>query len=142
MAADVGVMMGGMCKKNKSLSMGVAVQNIGTKMKFNKEEYDLPLNVKAGVSVNPYPPLMIAVDVNKSMDTDLIGNIGAEYQHTISFASVALRAGYKTNTKGIDGVTGITGGIGIGMGNFGFDYAYVPYGDIDTTHRISVQYGF
>ena len=57
---------------------------------------------------------------------------------------LALRVGYQANLADnqIQGLTGLTAGIGVTYEGLGLDYAYLPYGDLDNTHRISLSYKF
>jgi hypothetical protein len=67
--------------------------------------------------------------------------VGAE---DMMFSFLALRVGYQSNlaeTK-IQGLTGLTAGLGVRFDGFGLDYAYLPYGDLDNTHRVSLSYQF
>ena len=55
----------------------------------------------------------------------------------------ALRVGYNMrNDRDVDGFSGLSGGFGIMAGRFRFDYAWVPFGDIGTTHRIGMGFLF
>src|SRR3989339_607114 len=58
---------------------------------------------------------------------------------------VAVRAGYVhnyTNTK-LEGINGLSAGVGIEViKNLVLDYAYIPYGDLGISNRISVTYKF
>ena len=57
---------------------------------------------------------------------------------------LSLRAGYRAvyaDTQ-ILGLTGLSVGLGLQIQNLGIDYAYLPYGDLGTTHRISLNYAF
>ncbi len=42
----------------------------------------------------------------------------------------------------IGGLTGFTAGAGLRFGDFSLDYAFVPYGDLGTSHRISLGFDF
>ncbi len=55
-----------------------------------------------------------------------------------------LRVGYQAALENnqIGGLTGFTAGAGFRVGQFQLDYAFVPYGDLGTSHRISVGYEF
>lgn len=58
--------------------------------------------------------------------------------------SCFLRVGYQgalANNQ-IGGLTGFTAGAGLRLGQFLLDYAFVPYGDLGTSNRISVGYEF
>ncbi|MCK4418849.1 hypothetical protein KAV79_03495, partial [Candidatus Aerophobetes bacterium] len=80
--------------------------------------------------------LTLAIDIAKPQDNQVYYCLGAEW----SLRNVlALRVGYKTNQ---DIGNGITAGIGLKMGKTSIDYAYVPYGDLGNTHRISLGIKF
>ena len=127
----------------KKIRLGLAVQNIGTPMKFETESFPLPLNVKLGAACSASDHTVIALDLNKAVDSDVTAHVGAEYALQLGgSSSLAGRLGYKTNARWSEGLTGITAGIGISINRLGLDYAFVPYGDLDTTHRISISLGF
>ncbi|MCI0378607.1 MAG: hypothetical protein L0215_13440, partial [Gemmataceae bacterium] len=58
-------------------------------------------------------------------------------------AAIALRAGYKWRGQdvGFRGHDGLTAGIGFRIGRLGLDYAYQPFGDLATSHRVALVYG-
>ena len=127
----------------KDFSGGFSAQNIGTSMKFIQEAYPLPLNMRMGLSWRATPRVTIVADANKASDTDIAGNGGVEYLLPVGKnISIAPRAGYKTSVKGIDGMAGITAGIGIVVNAITFDYALVSYGDLDNAQRVSLIYRF
>ncbi|HJT24811.1 MAG TPA: tetratricopeptide repeat protein, partial [bacterium] len=55
-----------------------------------------------------------------------------------------LRLGYQgvLQDNQINGLTGFTAGAGLRIEQFRLDYAFVPYGDLGTSHRISLGYEF
>jgi Tetratricopeptide repeat len=55
-----------------------------------------------------------------------------------------LRVGYQGTLENnqIEGLTGFTAGAGLRIGRIQLDYAFVPYGDLGTSHRVSVGYEF
>jgi hypothetical protein len=71
-------------------------------------------------------------------------HVGAEYW--LSF--VAIRAGYRYRfpSNDLGGSTGLTLGLGLRGHSFqfdyGFDYAYAPYGDLGDASRFSVLVAF
>jgi len=138
------------------LSLGLSAVNIGPKTKIGDEKNKLPLNIRGGIGFNPKKSLTFGVDLEKPNDADNKFHIGCEY----AFSSLmAVRVGYET-MKDVGG--GLTAGVGIkselGVGGeesffgnsvskknlmiFRFDYAYVSYGDLEATHRISVGLKF
>jgi len=113
------------------LKVGLAVQNVGPGIKFIEQADPLPLNVKAGLAAR-VGPLTLAVDANKPRDNDLRLNIGAE---GVILDVLALRAGYNTANS-------FTAGGGVTWKMVSIDYAFVPYKEIDATHRISARVRF
>jgi hypothetical protein len=125
------------------LQFGVALQNLGSKV----GDANLPLNAKAGAAYSL--PLRLAsndtwevlADVNVPFgDTTYVaGNIGTEYWFS---RILALRVGYQIkNSGGLDGVNGLTAGVGTKLAmsdNFclNVDYAMVTFGNLGLSHQI------
>jgi tetratricopeptide (TPR) repeat protein len=57
---------------------------------------------------------------------------------------LALRAGYVCNFTNnlIQGLTGVTAGLGFHYQDLSLDYAYSPFGDLGTSQRLSLTYLF
>ena len=57
---------------------------------------------------------------------------------------VAIRAGYQLNLaeQGFEGIAGMTLGAGIKLNSISLDYAYLPFGDLGASQRISLSYEF
>ncbi|MEK7812812.1 MAG: PorV/PorQ family protein, partial [Candidatus Desantisbacteria bacterium] len=129
----------GILYKPSNLRLGLSVQNIGPRLKFIKEDFPLPLNIKAGAAYS-IKNLTFALDANKPIDNKTNFSLGIE---SLWVKKMALRAGYKLDTAdnrlsehtGI--ATGWSAGVGFNLKPFQFDYAYVPHGDLGDTHRIS-----
>jgi len=136
---DIGV-IGGLGRWLKvrgleELSIGLNLQNLGSKVKFQKEEGSLPLNFKFGVGIRKEvfgDPLTIAIDGNLPNDNDFYGSFGIEYWVR---DLIALRVGYKS---GQDLGNGISFGGGIKVNVFQIDYALVHFGELGYTHRIGI----
>jgi len=127
--------------KNPKVKVGLVIQNIGTGMKFIKESYPLPTNIKLGAGyslVVKNNPLNLAFDINIPNDNVVKLGLGAEY--TIDCGKgiiVSPRIGYGANREGLEGLSGITLGVGFRYQNYIIDYVFVPYGQLGNTHRIS-----
>jgi len=120
-------------KLMENLNFGFAVQNIGPAVTFISDTTPLPLNVKMGLAYNGLGNnLTVTADANKPIDDSLKACFGAEYRLN---EVLSLRAGF--NQK--DGVDSwITAGIGMDISGWTLDYAYVPYGTLGDTHRLSI----
>jgi len=116
---------------NKYLTLGVVAQNIGSRLGSDP----LPLTFKIGAA-SKLKALTFALDIAKPQDNEIYYCLGAEWW----LGNVlALRVGYKTNQ---DIGQGLTAGLGYKFGRICLDYAYVPYGDLGNTHRISLGIRF
>lgn len=141
-AADVGVMYPFLINDGK---IGFVVQNIGGKAKFNEEEESLPLNYRLGLSFHPVHDWLLSLDVNAPIDYNPYFCFGTEYcLGRWTDYSLSIRAGYNTHMlkSKFDAISGVSGGIGFTFWDVGVDYAWVPYGDLGQTHRISLGYRF
>ncbi len=136
---DIGV-IGGLGRWLKvrgmeELVIGLNLQNLGSKVKFQKEKGSLPLNFKFGVGIRKEvlgDPLTIGIDGNLPNDNDFYGSLGIEYWVR---DLIALRVGYKS---GQDLGNGISFGGGIKVNVFQIDYALVHFGELGYTHRIGI----
>jgi hypothetical protein len=128
---------------NDRLALGLAVQNLGTKMKFVDQEDALPANVKLGGAYSVNPDWLVALDINAPVDHEINYGVGTEYlYHINNTMSAAGRAGYNTSARDTGGLNGFSAGVGFTYLNYGIDYAYVPYSDLGNTQRISFRIAF
>lgn len=145
-------------------TFGAAVQNIGTPLKFIREEYPLPLTYKTGLSFAPFAaslPLLVSVDCSFPNDGDPSWKAGTEYS---AGGMLQLRAGYinqdaptrsaltggalgASSDSAVTRLTGLMAGFGVNIplsrysgsrDALNLDYAFVPYGELGDTHRISL----
>jgi outer membrane protein OmpA-like peptidoglycan-associated protein len=86
--------------------------------------------------------MIIASDVDVDNDTGLKASLGDEYRMRFGANDVFLRGGYRTGSD-----LGTVDGLALGAGvahrfddvEADVDYAFVPYGILGDTHRISVN---
>ncbi len=131
--------VGGLYKfQDIGLRLGAVIQNIGKKMKFIEKDEDLPLNFKLGISYKiPTRRTLLTLDLNKSIASDIKFNLGAEM---ILSSILKLRFGYNSTN---DAGSGFTTGIGFKIKDIiELDYAYIPYGELGDTSRISLTTKF
>ncbi|MDI6641228.1 MAG: PorV/PorQ family protein [Elusimicrobiota bacterium] len=115
---------------------GVNLQNVGTKALYKTLQEELPLNLKVGVGYKPSGKLLFAIDFNQEKNKELKLNLGIEYS---PIKLIVLRAGFDGKN---DAGFGLTAGIGINLKKLALDYAFIPYGDLGNTHRISFSAKF
>lgn len=130
-----------------NMNLGFTLKNLGPKMKFISEGYDLPLLMGLGSSLT-IGGITLAFDTNYNVvDKNINVSCGMEY---LPIQILSLRGGYFLNalkeTSQIEEVftpkNGLGGGVGINIFNYCLDYAVVPYSDLGTTQRISLIAGF
>ncbi|MEW6555914.1 MAG: PorV/PorQ family protein [Elusimicrobiota bacterium] len=120
------------------LAFALNIQNIGPGVKYIDESDPLPLNIKVGAAYKALKDLTVACDLDEYIvDTKLYASIGAEYW--IREDILALRSGYRFgyDTSSLGSVVGLGAGAGFRIWGFSIDYAFVPFGDLGDTHRIS-----
>jgi len=113
-------------KINKNLSWGIVLQNLGGKV----GDDPLPLMMRVGF-MWVRSALTTAVELEVPNDNDARIKAGFEWQLV---PQLALRAGYQGDQ---DEGSGITLGLGLATQKFTMDYAYVPFGDLGNTNRVS-----
>lgn len=131
--------IGGLYSLDK-LSFGLNFQNLSMKMKFDQEEFYLPMSAQLGVSYRPLgSQLIVALDGDYQVLNER-GSVrfGAEYWIQ---EILAVRAGYQYKTKDdeLGAINGLGAGLGIKHRQFGIDYGYEPSAELGDIHRISLK---
>lgn len=128
---------------DRPLDIGLSIRNLGTKLKYEQGSDPLPLGCVFGLAYSFAPQLKVGADFVKYRDTDFFVSAGAEYskEFTENFAG-ALRGGYTTHYKDIDGLQGVAAGAGIRYARLNFDFAWVPFGDLGNTFRYTLSVRF
>ena len=136
-----GADIGGLYRTGISgLNIGAVVQNISAGMV-------LPLNLKVGVSYRMFGSnLIVASDLNVPYGGRSSLNMGGEYWYVPVEKwglKVATRLGFDTfGLEGFDVMSAICAGLGFQWKGYAMDYAWVPYGQLGNTHRISFSAKF
>jgi len=137
LSGDVGVVY----SPDNHLRFGAALINFGG----NQAKAWVASTIEAGASFRTdfgkLHSFLLAVDGTlEPQGVNRLG-IGAEYAFQSSYF---LRAGFQffDQNNEIQGFQELTAGAGIRLGDLQLDYAYLPYGDLGTSHRISLSYFF
>ena len=86
---------------------------------------------------------IVSLDVSAPIDNEINGGIGVENNYKLSDnINVAWRIGYNTKTTDVGGLGGCSLGLGGNFKRYRVDYAFVPFGDLGDTHRISIGISF
>ena len=134
-AVDVGVLG----EPLPDLKIGVTARHLGF-ITYNVPE-KLPAEIAAGASFHRYG-ITALLDAVVPFDNDINVRTGIEYAPV---PEVALRIGYRTgptSLTGLGALAGLTGGIGITVGDYGFDYSITPYGELGIVHRVGLHASF
>jgi len=139
-AADVGVMTYNF--SDIPYRLAVTATNMGGGLTFDKESNPLPLTFKLGAAVNPFRNMLVAADVvmPKQNRPNLL--LGAELATAPNeLTRLCVRAGLNAQ-KMRESVGGLSLGLGATLHFFSLDYAFIPMGELGTTHRLSLTFDF
>jgi len=117
--------------------LGLAVTNVGSRVKFIEEEAELPRTVTAGLALRPFfEGLPVAADVSFPRGEDPAAKVGVEYW---ARGVAALRLGYAAPSDSGDG---LGFGLGVKAWNTQIDYAYAGFAALGQTHHLSLTWRF
>jgi hypothetical protein len=141
-AADIGLLSPRWF--NDRLRLGAAVSQLGGKMTFESESSRLPLTARLGAAYQLTPVWLLTTDAIFPIDNGPAGAIGTEYRWRLGVDSfLAGRVGVNSRTLGdLDGVNGLSAGVGFLFRKLSVDYAFLPMGELGLTHRISLGLRF
>jgi len=132
-----GFNVGGVHPVASNGTVGWSVRHVG----MSDEGFSLPGVCQLGGAFDVVEGMKIALDgMYGLVDKNLGLGIGSEIRPG---GPLALRLGYKKvfSDQEIEGLRGVTAGIGLHWGRLGFDYAYQPFGDLAVSHRVTLVYG-
>ncbi len=121
----------------KGWRMGAVLSHLGGGLTLYKEEDPLPLTFKIATAYEwDNIPLLASFDWYMIKEENPEYHFGAQY--TISDI-VPVRLGYSSQS---DLDNGFSYGIGLVQDQFALDYAFIPAGEMDDTHRFSLLFNF
>lgn len=130
---DAGLMI-----RTRAARLGISVQNIGNQLNVYEERFPLPTKITGGISFASPQYGGFGVDVSKYVENGYDIKTGAEYWLG---KCIALRGGY-TVSNNIFQQSHFSMGLGLCIGHFTLDYAFVPYEYLGNTHRMSLKISF
>jgi len=130
------------------LDLGIAIQNIGSEVKYISVGDPQPLTYKLGAAYNiPVGEsdepggVIVCSDVNSANDTGIYANFGLEiYKEFTEDSTYFIRGGYRTDLS--DKANGVSLGVGLKYNIYVIDYAYSALGDLGQATRITVSLRF
>ncbi len=135
--------------RDNGFRFGLVGQNLGM-----TSDQMMPINFRAGVGYvtqdlfTPNARGTVAVDALIPIDNDIKISLGGEYAIVGPNTEFAARVGYKIGNeiRDLDSLAGLTAGVGVsvrgGLIEYQVDYAFVPYGDLGSTHRAALTLSF
>lgn len=135
-AADMGVLY----KPMDRLTVGIVAANLGPDLQFVNEGDPLPSAVRGGGSYVLAPDWNMAVEGVYRRAGLASGAMGMEYRYG---DHVAVRGGYNTShTKKLSAMSGFTAGFGLFFFGQELAYAWIPFGDLGSSHYLSAVLRF
>ena len=139
-AGDLGIMTYNFT--NIPYRLGVTMTNLGSGMRYDVDSSPLPLTFKLAGAVNPFRNMLFAVDVVLPKQNRPSFLLGTELSTEPSeLTRLSARAGLNAQRLK-DGLGGFTMGVGATLHFFTLDYAFVPMGELGSTHKISITFDF
>ena len=139
-AGDLGIMTYNFT--NIPYRLGVTMTNLGSGMRYDVDSSPLPLTFKLAGAVNPFRDMLFSMDMvlpKQNAPSFLFGTELSTEPNELTRLSV--RAGLNTQRLK-DGLGGFTLGVGATLHFFTLDYAFVPMGELGSTHKISITFDF
>ncbi len=123
----------------RDLHIGLAVENLGPRLKYDQEGDLLPTTLQAGAAYRwlwvKQHGLACSAEVVKPLDQDFKFHTGVEYGfRDMLFARLGYKAGYD--------LAGLTAGGGAALGSVRLDYAFASMGTFGANHLVTLSVGF
>ena len=119
--------------------LSLAADNLGGQLTFDQQSDPLPAVYRAGLSFIPLEGLTVGLEALSPRDGPAAAAAGAE----AALGSVRVRAGYNTTSAGdAGGLSGFAAGLGFRQESWSVDYAFVPFGRLGDSHRLSLGLRF
>ncbi|MCB4757725.1 MAG: PorV/PorQ family protein, partial [Elusimicrobia bacterium] len=125
-----------------AISLALVGENYGGKLKFRETSESLPTRLRGGFSCRVLPGTLVSGDIVKPSEGEAWFAAGTEFLYSLPNAmAVSLRAGYNNRVSNeVSGLHGFAAGMGFAVGKTELNYAWVPFGDLEQTHRISLDF--
>ncbi|MEI7530096.1 MAG: PorV/PorQ family protein [Elusimicrobiota bacterium] len=122
--------------------LAVTASNMGGGLSYDEESNPLPLTFKMGAAVSPFRNMLLATDVVFPKQNSPNVLFGGELALTPNeLTRLCVRAGLNMQELH-DGLNGFSMGLGATLHFFTLDYAFIPMGELGSTHRISITFDF
>ncbi|HTB35286.1 MAG TPA: PorV/PorQ family protein [bacterium] len=133
--------LGALWKPLPQFWLGLDADNLGTSLAGGAQPSSLDLGASWHLQLSRENRAVLAAGFQDQLGGTQLVNIGVE---DALYSTLALRLGYQADgtNPGLNGLQGVTGGIGLTAAGLSLDYAYLPFGDLGAFQTISLSYRF
>ncbi len=138
-STSLAVDLGALWRNLDGFGVGGSFNNIGLASPSGSSEAAVNLGASYRARLDADNSVLAAVSGTWEPNAVDYWHVGMEYGlDRVLF----LRAGWEQplSDSALSGLTGFTAGVGVDLAGFRFDYAFLPYGDLGASHRISLGY--
>jgi len=127
--------------QRKSTALGLSYQNMGAEIQYDQKKEKLPGVLRIGLHHTLFNKWRLALEGLAPKDQDPTLALGVAYRLLFpSTLQFFLRGGYNHSLAADkQDLAGMTLGVGLKYKRFGFDYAWVPLGELGSTHYLSMD---
>ncbi len=135
-AADFGTMV----RLTPRIRLAAVVDNVGQKLNFLQRGDSLPTSVRLGAAAKIFKSLTVTAEgVYRNYGLSSI-QAGWEWANAQGFS---IRGGYDTeHLRQLNGFAGLSLGLGVNLWGHELAYAWIPLGDLGTTHYLALVLRF
>jgi len=129
------------------LILAGAVRNLGSRITFISQQEALPGEIAASVAYDARTDdwrFLPALEIAAPYAGNVFGKLGFEATKQLGEGShAAMRVGYTSvSAADLGPLTGVTAGVGLGVGKFSFDAAFQPMALLGQTFRLGIGWQF
>lgn len=129
------------------LALSAVVRNAGSRPKFRQKREDLPTEFSFGAAYSNSGEgrrFVASLEAGVPVYGTPYGKLGLEYSVGLGrFGYMSFRGGYKSiAVPALGGVSGVTAGVGFGVGRIDFDFGFQPMAELGEVYRGSVGIRF
>jgi hypothetical protein len=129
------------------LGISAVVKNVGSRPKFRERREDLPTDFSLGVAYSKSSEarrFVAAFEGSVPIYGSPHGKLGLEYSFGLGrHGHLSFRGGYKSlSAPDLGAITGLTGGVGFGLGRIEFDFGFQPMAELGEVYRGSAGFRF
>ena len=141
-SADIGLNLPYMFDNRFHMSM--TAQNIMGTLRYDKEQAPLPLVLRLGTVTKLSEYFNLTGDIIAARDNLPFLAMGGEVKIPVyEDVDTFLRAGFNTRAvSDVSGARNVSFGSGLRYQDYQLDYAFSPFGDLGSVHRISIVMTF